>query len=52
MGGKEVGHVTRAARIPEPPGVLGMGYVRKEGNAVGSVLQWAGGAATVAQFPI
>jgi folate-binding protein YgfZ len=52
MGGKEIGYVTRAARIPEPPGVLGMGYARKEGSAVGSVLQWAGGTATVIQSPI
>jgi len=52
LGGKDVGYVTRAARIPEPPGVIGMGYVRKEGSAVGSVLQWAGGTATVAQLPI
>ncbi|HXM32314.1 MAG TPA: glycine cleavage T C-terminal barrel domain-containing protein [Chthoniobacterales bacterium] len=52
LDGKEVGYVTRAARIPEPPGVLGMGYVRKEGSAVGSVLQWAGGTATVIQSPI
>jgi hypothetical protein len=44
--------VTRAARIPEPPGVLGMGYVRKEGSAVGTVLQWANGSATVAQFSL
>jgi folate-binding protein YgfZ len=50
LGGKEVGYVTRAARIPEPPGVLGMGYVRKEGSAVGRKLEWAGGTATVAQF--
>jgi hypothetical protein len=28
-----------------------MGYVRKEGNAAGTVLQWAGGTATVAHFP-
>jgi folate-binding protein YgfZ len=52
MDGKEIGYVTRAAQIPEPPGVLGMGYVRKEGSAVGSVLQWSDGTATVAQFPI
>ena len=50
MGGKEVGYVTRAARIPDPPRTLGMGYVRKEGSSLGSVLQWTGGTATVAQF--
>jgi len=51
MGGNEVGYVTRAARIPDPPRTLGMGYVRKEGSAVGSVLQRAGGTATVTQSP-
>jgi folate-binding protein YgfZ len=52
LDGKEVGYVTRAARIPEPPGAIGMGYVRKEGSAVGSVLHWSGGTATVSRFPI
>jgi folate-binding protein YgfZ len=52
LDGKEAGYVTRAARISNPPRILGMGYVRKEGSAVGSVLQWAGGTATVVQFPI
>jgi folate-binding protein YgfZ len=51
LDGKEAGYVTRAARISDPPRILGMGYVRKEGRAVGSVLQWAGGTATVARFP-
>jgi folate-binding protein YgfZ len=51
MGGKEVGYVTRAARFPEPPRVIGMGYVRKEANAVGSKLQWPSGTATVVHFP-
>jgi aminomethyltransferase len=56
LDGKEMGYVTRAAKIPEPTGtsgarVIGMGYVRKEGNAVGTTLQWANGTATVAQFP-
>ena len=47
LDGKEVGHVTRAARIWDPPRILGMGYARKEANAPGTVLQWAGGTATV-----
>jgi len=47
--GKEVGYVTRAATTSDPPRVLGMGYVRKEANTVGSVLQWARGTATVAK---
>ena len=45
--GKEVGHVTRAARIWDPTRVIGMGYVRKEASASGTVLQCAGGTATV-----
>jgi folate-binding protein YgfZ len=50
--GKEVGFVTRAAKIPEPPQIIGMGYVRREAGAPGTVLQWANGVATVTQFPI
>jgi folate-binding protein YgfZ len=54
MEGKEVGFVTRAAKAWDsvPARVLGMGYVRREAGALGSVLQWAGGTATVTQFPI
>jgi folate-binding protein YgfZ len=52
LDGKEVGYVTRAARIPEPPGIIGMGYIRKEGSAAGNKLEWASGTATVAQFRI
>src|SRR6266702_2986385 len=52
VDGKEVGYVTRAARIWDPSRVIGMGYVRREASAVGSTLQWAQGTATVAQFPI
>ncbi len=49
MEGKEVGFVTRAAKVWDsvPRRTLGMGYVRKEGNAVGTTLQWAAGTATV-----
>jgi folate-binding protein YgfZ len=49
MEGKEVGFVTRAAKAWDsvPPRILGMGYVRKEGNAPGTTLQWATGTATV-----
>src|SRR6266446_2595894 len=49
LDGKEVGYVTRAARIWDPPRILGMAYVRKEANAPGTVLQCAGGTATVAK---
>jgi glycine cleavage system aminomethyltransferase T len=52
VDGKEVGYVTRAAKIWDPSRVIGMGYVRREASAVGSALQWAQGTATVAQFPI
>jgi len=43
MEGKEVGFVTRAAKAWDsvPARVLGMGYVRREAGALGSVLQWA-----------
>ena len=41
--------VTRAAKAwdSEPARVLGMGYVRKEGNVTGTPLQWAAGTATI-----
>src|SRR6202521_434709 len=49
LDGKEVGFVTRAAKAwdSDPPRVLGMAYVPKEGNAAGSILQCLGGTATV-----
>ena len=47
VDGKEMGIVTRAARAWDPPRVIGMGYVRKEANAPGTSLQWAGGTGTV-----
>jgi len=54
MEGKEVGFVTRTAKAWDsvPARVLGMGYVRREAGAPGSVLQWANGTATVTQLPI
>src|SRR5258708_3035769 len=39
--GKEMGHVTRAARTCDPPRIIGIGYVRKEANAPGTVLHWS-----------
>jgi folate-binding protein YgfZ len=51
LGGKEIGFVTRAAKIWDPARVIGMGYVRKEANAAGSVLEWARGTARVVHFP-
>jgi len=51
MEGKEVGYVTRAARIPQPARVIGMGYVRKEATTPGRNLDWAHGTAAVVQLP-
>ena len=51
LDGKEAGYVTRAARIWDPPRVIGMGYLRKEANVPGTPLQWAKGSASVAQLP-
>jgi folate-binding protein YgfZ len=48
---KDVGYVTRTAKLPDPPKLIGMGYVRKEASAVGSILKWANGTATVGPFP-
>jgi folate-binding protein YgfZ len=47
---KPVGYVTRAAKSWFPPAVVGMGYIAKDNRAVGSKLQWSGGAATVVEF--
>src|SRR5712692_6512210 len=47
LDGKEVGHITRAARTWDPSRILGMGYARKEANTPGTTLQCAGGIATV-----
>jgi folate-binding protein YgfZ len=49
--GKEVGFVTRAASLPLKPFTIGMGYLRKENNAPGSQVAWAGGTAKVSEFP-
>src|SRR5215472_5931029 len=51
LEGKEVGFVTRAARNFFPPTVIGMGYLRKEGNALGTKLESAVGTATVVRLP-
>jgi folate-binding protein YgfZ len=49
--GKEVGFVTRASALPARPFAIGMGYLRKENNAIGSLVDWAGGTAKVSKFP-
>lgn len=48
---KEAGYVTRAARIWDPPRIIGMAYVRKEVDAPGTTLQWAHGSAAVIRAP-
>lgn len=45
--GKEAGYVTRAARVWDPPRIIGMGYVKKEAEVPGTTLQWSGGTATI-----
>ena len=51
VDGKEVGFVTRAAIPSFLSSAIGMGYVRKDHNAQGSRLSWAGGIAVVSKFP-
>jgi folate-binding protein YgfZ len=52
LNGAEVGYVTRAARSFFPTAVLGMGYVRKEGAALGTVLECVGEKASVTGLPL
>jgi len=49
--GKEVGSVTRAARVWDPPRIIGMGYVRNEADALGANLHWPGGTARIIRLP-
>jgi folate-binding protein YgfZ len=51
VDGKEVGFVTRAAVPSFLSKAIGMGYVRKDHNAVGSMLNWSGGHVVVSKFP-
>jgi folate-binding protein YgfZ len=51
VDGKEVGSVTRAAIPSFLTHAIGMGYVRKDYNAIGSHLKWSGGTAVVSKFP-
>ncbi|HVB58934.1 MAG TPA: glycine cleavage T C-terminal barrel domain-containing protein [Candidatus Acidoferrales bacterium] len=46
-GGTEVGYVTSAAFSPAAAAAIGMGYLRREHNAPGSVVEFDGGTATV-----
>ncbi len=49
--GKEFGYVTRTAFSPAANSFIGMGYVRRERSAPGSVLELSGGMATVYSAP-
>ncbi|MGB7845485.1 MAG: glycine cleavage T C-terminal barrel domain-containing protein [Candidatus Acidiferrum sp.] len=50
--GKEAGYVTRSGFSPAVNAWIGMGYVRREKAAVGTVLEMAEGKATVITAPI
>lgn len=52
VGGAEVGFVTRSAFSYALERPIGMAYVRREHNSVGSKLSWAGGEAEVIALPI
>jgi folate-binding protein YgfZ len=52
LNGTEVGFVTRAAQSLYPPAILAMAYVRKEGAAVGAVLDCGDLRATVVKLPV
>jgi folate-binding protein YgfZ len=51
-GGVDVGFVTRAAFSYALERPIGMAYVRREHNSVGTKLSWAGGEAEVIALPI
>jgi len=51
-GGAEVGFVTRAAFSYALERPIGMAYIRREHNSVGSKLAWTGGEAEVIALPI
>jgi folate-binding protein YgfZ len=50
--GKEVGHVTRAGFSPALGHGIGMGYLRREHAAPGSVLKCGGASATLIELPL
>lgn len=45
--GGEVGQVTSVAKLPDGGVAVGLGYVRREHNGPGTVLEFEGGSATV-----
>jgi folate-binding protein YgfZ len=49
--GKEIGYVTRAAVPSFFPRAIGMGYLRKDHNVLGSKVSWARGSAVVCELP-
>jgi len=50
--GKEVGRVTRAGFSPALGRPIGMGYLPREHNAVGCLVEWSGGQAEVIELPL
>ena len=50
--GQEAGFVSSAAFSPTLGRIIGMGYVRREANSVGGMLEWSGGTAKVIELPI
>jgi folate-binding protein YgfZ len=52
VGDAEVGFVTRAAFSNALERPIGMAYVRREHNSVGTKLSWSGGEAEVVALPI
>lgn len=48
----EVGHITSSSSLPTAGTAIGMGYVRREHNAPGSVLEFDGGKATIESPPL
>jgi folate-binding protein YgfZ len=51
VAGGEVGHITSSAGLPRAGTAIGMGYVRREYNAPGTLLDFEGGKATVEAPP-
>lgn len=51
VDGKEAGFVTRAAITSFLPHAIGMGYLRKDHNTLGSRVNWSKSAAVVTKFP-
>jgi folate-binding protein YgfZ len=52
LSGKETGHVTSAAFSPLANRVIGMGYLRREQSAPGTILDCAGQSAEVIALPL